>query len=138
MKSNKPVLVIQLPNLINSTHAREFFAEVEPILTADRPRVVFECSEMQQIDSAGVEMLVQCLEKVMHGDGDLKIAALTPEAQVILELTRIDRLFEVFANASDAVESFHGFSVQNVPQTADAWYAGLVPDSVHGSERLAG
>jgi len=98
--------------------------------------VVFECSEVRLIDSAGVDMLVQCLEMVMQRDGDLKLAALTPEARVILELTRIDRLFEIFENAPDAVESFHGFPVHSAPQS-DAWYAGVFPENGHATDRLA-
>jgi hypothetical protein len=31
---------------------------------------------------------------------------------VILELTRVDRLFEIFEKPHDAVESFHRFPVQ--------------------------
>jgi anti-sigma B factor antagonist len=138
MKNSRPVLVIQLPSIVNLRQAREFLSEVEPILTADRPRVVFECSEVRQIDSAGVDMLVQCLEIVMQRDGDLKLAALTPQAKVILELTRIDRLFEIFENVSDAVESFHGFPVQSVPQSADSWYTDLMPENGHSTDRLAG
>lgn len=138
MKTSRPVLVIQLPSMFNLTQARDFLSEVEPILTADRPRIVFECSEVQHIDSAGVDMLVQCLEMVMQRDGDLKLAALTPQASVILELTRVDRLFETFENVSDAVESFHGFPIHGTPQSTDAWFADVVPETRHADERLAG
>jgi hypothetical protein len=34
-----------------------------------------------------------------------------PSSAVILELTRVDRLFEVFDTVSEAVDSFYGFSV---------------------------
>ena len=52
----------------------------------------------------------------MHGNltkqnGDLKLAAIPPASAVILELTRVDRLFEIFATVSEAVDSFYGFSV---------------------------
>ncbi len=136
MNNHRPVLVIQLPRKLNSGLARHFLSEIEPILTADRPRVVFDFSEVAQIDSAGVDMLVRSLEMVMQSDGDLKIASLTPEAGVILELTRVDRLFEIFATASEAVDSFQGFPAHNVPANASAWYTPAFP--ANGQERLAG
>ncbi len=137
MNTNRPVLVIQLPRKLNSGQARHFLSEIEPILTADRPRIVFDFSEVAQIDSAGVDMLVRSLEMVMQSDGDLKIAALTPEAGVVLELTRVDRLFEIFLTASDAVESFQGFPAHNVAANSYAWYTPAFPDNMRG-ERLAG
>src|SRR4051794_41480635 len=117
MKSGRPVLVMQLPTRLNLSEARGFLPEVMAVLKNDRPHIVFDFSEVQQIDSAGVEMLLKCLERVMSLDGDLKLAALTPQASVVLELTRVDRLFEIFNTVDEAVGSFCGFMVQDAPKT---------------------
>src|SRR5215813_7604438 len=137
MKTGRPVLVMQLPTRLNLSEVRGFFPEVMSVLKNDRPHVVFDFSEVLQIDSAGVEMLLKCLERVMGLDGDLKLAALTPQASVILEMTRVDRLFEVFASVDEAVESFRGFMAQEPPKTPAAWYATPFPPN-GTSERLAG
>jgi|SRR5689334_17011635 len=137
MKTGRPVLVMQLPERLNLTEARGFLPEVMAVLRNDRPLIVFDFSEVQQVDSAGVEMLLKCLERVMSLDGDLKLAALTPQASVILELTRVDRLFEVFASVEAAVESFRGFSLREAPQSA-AWYAQLPGNGRAVNDRLAG
>ena len=135
MKTGRPVLVMQLPERLNLTQAREFLPEVMTILKSDRPRMVFDFSEVRQIDSAGVEMLLKCLEKVMKLDGDLKLAGLTPEASIILQLTRVDRLFEIFATVDDAVDSFNGVSLQDMPRNA---HGGFFPGAGQSSDRLAG
>ena len=109
MGTSRPVIVKRMPERINLKHAREFMREVEPFLKADRPQVVFDFSGVRQMDAAGVELLLQCMSEAMKRDGDLKLAALSPQAAVILELTRADRLFEVYENAADAVRSFSGF-----------------------------
>ena len=139
MKTGRPVLVMQLPTKLNLSEAREFLPEVMSVLKNDRPHIVFDFSEVEQIDSAGVEMLLKCLERVMSLDGDLKIAALTPQSSVILEMTRVDRLFEIFATVDEAVESFRGFAVQEVPKASNAWYAAHSPGNGHAANgRLAG
>ena len=135
MKTGRPVLVMQLPARLNLTQAREFLPEVMAILKSDRPRLVFDFSGVRQIDSAGVEMLLKCLEKVMRLDGDLKLAELTPGASVILELTRVDRLFEIYASVDEAVESFNGFSVQD---TTHGSTGAFFPASEPADDRLAG
>jgi anti-sigma B factor antagonist len=138
MKTGRPVLVMQLPPRLNLTHAREFLPEVMTILKSDRPRMVFDFSEVCQIDSAGVEMLLKCLEKVMKLDGDLKLAGLTPEASIILELTRVDRLFEIFSTVDDAVDSFNRFYVPGMPHSSSSVHAGFFPGAEPSNGRLVG
>ncbi len=133
MKTIRPVLVMQLPPRLNLTQAREFLPEVKAVLDEDRPRVVFDFSEVQQIDSAGIEMLLQCLDSIMELDGDLKLASVTPQAAVILQLTRADRLFEIFPTVDRAVESFYGFVTREAAQASGAWLAELKPGNGHAA-----
>ncbi|MGZ4822041.1 MAG: STAS domain-containing protein [Terriglobales bacterium] len=109
MEINRPVVVKRLPERLNMKLARAFCREMEPILNSDRPQVVLDCSQVQQIDAAGVEMLLQCLARVMKRDGDVKLAALSPQIAVVLEMTRTERLFEIYETSSDAVLSFSRF-----------------------------
>jgi anti-sigma B factor antagonist len=122
MHTHGPVLVMELPENLNRQAAQSFLAELQPMLEEERPAIVLECSQIQQMDSAGVEMLLHCLEQAMKRDGDLKLAAVSPSSAVILELMRVDRLFEVFETADEAVRSF-----QSHPSAAMApslpWYA---------------
>ncbi|SRR5258706_8909840 len=111
------VVVKQLPERVTLSQAREILLELVPVLESDRPCLVFDFSEVVQIDSAGIEMMLRCMEETMKRNGDLKLAALSPQVAVILELTRVDRLFEIFATSSDAAESFHRFPVQALRQT---------------------
>lgn len=107
--SSRPVVVKHMPERINLKQAREFLREIQPFLRSDRPQVVFDFSNVRQIDAAGVDMLLHCMGEVMKRDGDVKLASLSPHAAVVLEMTRTDRLFEIYETASDAVRSFSGF-----------------------------
>ncbi len=107
--SSRPVVVKHMPERINLKQAREFLREVQPFLKSDRPQIVFDFSHVKQIDAAGVDMLLHCMGEAMKRDGDVKLASLSPPAAVILEMTRTDRLFEIYQNAVDAVRSFSGF-----------------------------
>ena len=109
MISARPVVVKQLPENLSVEQGRIFFLEVEPSLKADRPRLVLDCSKVRQLDSAGIQMLLHCLEEVMKRNGDIKLAAVPPAAAEILELTKVDSLFETFDNPADAVNSFCQF-----------------------------
>lgn len=94
---------------MNLKQARSFFKEVEPFLNSDRPQIVFDMSQVRQIDAAGVDVLLSCMREAMRHDGDLKLAALSPQAAVVLELTRTGRLFEIYDNSTAAMKSFSSF-----------------------------
>ena len=109
MGTSRPVIVKRMPDRINLQQARDFQREVQPLLRSDRPQLVFDFSAVRRMDAAGVDMLLECMSEVMKHDGDLKLAALSAQAAVVLELTRADRLFEIYETVSDAVRSFSGF-----------------------------
>lgn len=107
--SSRPVVVKRMPERMNLKQARNFYREVQPFLNSDRPQVVFDMSQVRQLDAAGVDVLLQCMRQVVKHDGDLKLAALSREAAVVLELTRTGRLFEIYENSTAAVKSFSSF-----------------------------
>jgi anti-anti-sigma factor len=109
MTSARLVAVKRLPEMLSVKQGRGFFREVESCLNADRPRVVLDCSKVQQLDSAGILVLLRCLEEAMKRNGDVKLAAIPPGAAAILELAKVDHLFEAFDSTDDAVNSFSQF-----------------------------
>src|SRR4051812_44848836 len=105
METSRPVVVKRVPEKLSQRGARQFFKDVQPFLVSDRPQLVFDMSLVRQLDAAGIECLLECLAQVMKRDRDLKLAALSPQAAVMLELTRTDRMFEIYADSTDAARS---------------------------------
>jgi anti-anti-sigma factor len=108
-KSSRPVVVKRMPERMNLKQARNFFREVQPFLNSDRPQIVFDMSQVRHIDAAGVDVLLKCMREAIRHDGDLKLAALSPQAAVVLELTRTGRLFEIYETSTAAMKSFSCF-----------------------------
>src|SRR5579862_682400 len=127
MLTNGPVVVMQMPEQFTGGEVRNFMLELGPLLETNRPRIVLECSQVRALDSAGVEMLLHSLEEVLKRDGDLKLAALSAEAEVFLELMRVARVFEAFPTSEEAVRSFHAMPTEAAPQDAP-WYSATFGD----------
>src|SRR6266404_6788889 len=117
METSRPVVVKRMPDRLNMRQARVFLREVQPFLVSDRPQIVFDLSQVRHLDAAGVDMLLHCMGEAMKRDGDLKLAALSPQAATILEMTRTDRLFEIYNTCSDAVSSFSAFLPNTMRKT---------------------
>lgn len=69
-------------------------------------RMVIDLSEVHFIDSSGLGMLVSGLRLAKKTGGALKLAALNADLKHLFECTRLDRLFEIFADVDQAVQSF--------------------------------
>lgn len=117
MCASRPVIVMLVPERFYKSETSDFRQELKTMLHSERPRIVLDCSGIKHIDSSGVEMLLDCMDEAMKRDGDVKLAAVAPGSAVILELMKVDRLFEVFDSAEEAVRSFQGFPVEEIPQS---------------------
>ena len=109
MDTSRPVVVKRVPENLTVKQARAFLVEIRPLLEHDRPQIVLDFSLMRTIDSAGLDMLLYFAKETAQRDGELKFAALSPEAHVMLNLTRVSRFFDIFDNTIDAVHSFSGY-----------------------------
>jgi anti-sigma B factor antagonist len=105
-KTRTPVLIQRLPQKVNGESVRIFMRSLEDFLKSDGPRMVFDLSQVEEMDAAGVDMLLTCMTEAAKRDGDLKLAGPSPRALVILELTQMDRLFEIFETPAEAAASF--------------------------------
>jgi len=112
MTTERGAIVVELPQRLSSGHVQAFLHSSKALLTADRPRLIFDFSQVRSMDGAGAEMLLHCMERITRQDGDLKLAAVRPEIAIVMELTCIARLFEIFDSTAEAVESFNTFSAE--------------------------
>lgn len=111
------VTVTQLPEIVDAKRGRLFFKELESRINVDRPCIVLDCSRVREMDRFAIHMLLCCLEEAIKRDGDVKLAAVSPSARDTLEMTRVNRLFEIYETEIEAVNSFFR------PQCERATYA---------------
>ncbi len=129
METSRPVVVKRIPERLNAPAAKKFLNEVGPFLRSDRPQLVFDLSQVKQMDAAGVDMLLHCLNQTMKRDGDVKLASLSPQAAIVLEMTRTERLFEIYQNSTDAVRSYSSFLPNAIKHSYAHSYASFAPSA---------
>ena len=67
--------------------------------------IVVDCRELEYMDSTGLGALVKGLKAVMELSGDLRLAGVLPKVKMLLELTRADKVFQLFPSVADALAS---------------------------------
>jgi anti-anti-sigma regulatory factor len=97
-------IMIKLPETFGGKEARRLGRELKNRMS-NAPRIVVDFSRVREMDLAGLEGLLDCIETVAKNDGALQLGEMSPEAAIFLELTRMDQLFNKFP-VFDASESF--------------------------------
>ena len=73
-------------------------------------RIVLDFAWIEYVDSTGLGVLVASLISARHHGAQVKLAALGPRARQVLAIATVDRLFEIFDSADEAIKSFHSRS----------------------------
>ena len=68
----------------------------------DGTNVLFDLSGMVHIDSSGLGVLVQVLQKVKAGGGKVVLASLQPGPKIVFDITKVSRVFEIVPTVADA------------------------------------
>ena len=69
---------------------------------ADGTNVLFDMARMTHIDSSGLGVLVQVLQKVKSGGGKVVLAALQAAPKIVFDITKVSRVFEIVPTVADA------------------------------------
>lgn len=105
-ETRRTISIRKLPMQLDSTHQKAFYRELESCINVDRPCLVLDCSMLAQLDRRAIHLLLCCLEEAMKRNGDVRLAALKPTVRSVLGSTGLDRIFRVFDDISEAVDSF--------------------------------
>jgi len=83
-----------------------FKKEILRLLEAGKVDLVVDCGGLRAVDSTGLGALVRALTESQSGGGQTKLASVGPQLKRLLELTRLDSVFETYDDRAKAVASF--------------------------------
>ena len=69
---------------------------------ADGMNVLFDLTKMAHIDSSGLGVLVQILQKAKTGGGKVVLAGLQQGPKIVFDITKVSRVFEIVPTVADA------------------------------------
>jgi len=110
-------MVLRFPERVSGTQARLFAERISSELHHDRPRVIADLSNVRQIDTTALHVLLECLIEVKRQDGEFYLGAVSPEAATVLELTQMDSVFELLPEVAEASTNLSVAAMDRVPDT---------------------
>ena len=81
-------------------------ADIDALLSAGQHKVLFDLYDLEQIDSSGIGAIIALFKRVRSNRGDVKISRLMGQPKEIFSLLRLDRVFEIYNDFDQALQSF--------------------------------
>ena len=97
------VIVKQIPDGRAKRQRRRFLAEVKELARESyRPQLIIDLPS-GELTSETLDLLLSCVEQMEKSEGRVSVAGASPQAALILELTQLTSVVNVFPSVSEAV-----------------------------------
>lgn len=104
LKSEQKITTVVLSGKLESGDVYCFKIHLDKIIDLN---VIFDFSQLLFIDSAGLGALIGFFKQIRKKGGDVKIVLLNPTILKMFEITRMDRVFKLYASRNDAISAFN-------------------------------
>jgi anti-sigma B factor antagonist len=106
-REREGVVLLDLKGRITiGTEASAFRAAFEQIAAQPGARLLLNMLEVDYVDSTGLGAMVMCSMHLKNSKGVAKLVNVNRRNIELLVMTKIDAIFEVFDDETDAVNSF--------------------------------
>lgn len=101
------VLIISLKGkILDDTQLDELLGTVEDQLTAVGGKAVFDLSELDYINSSGINFCIRLLTKARVHGGDLVLCGIHGKVKTIVEIAKMDEVFKTTDSLDEAIQFF--------------------------------
>lgn len=100
------ILIIKADGDLNSQTADALVESTGKLIDAGLHSIIIDCSELDNISSYGLGVLVRLHKRMDEKIGDVKIASVKGLVANILRITRMNKLFAIYPDVESARKAF--------------------------------
>ncbi|HYE80101.1 MAG TPA: STAS domain-containing protein [bacterium] len=100
------VLIFDIKGELDAKAAPELKERLTDKINQGHTRVLVNLSDISYLDSAGLGVLVSGLKIATRQNGDLRMWGLQEEVKNIFQLTRLNKVFQIFESEEQALGSY--------------------------------
>lgn len=102
---NSDLKLIQPSGILNSSLANQLCQEVDESLKSGDRLILVNLQNVTFIDSSGLGGLVNAFKSARAAGGRLVLCSVAEQARMLLEITGMDQVFEVFSSPAEFEQS---------------------------------
>ena|ERR1035438_9738390 len=106
-REREGVILLDLKGRITIGDEASAFREAfEKVAVQPEPRLILNMLDVDYVDSTGLGAMVMCSMRLKNSNGVAKLVNVNRRNIELMVMTKIDSIFEVFTDETDAVNSF--------------------------------
>ncbi len=106
--NNNDIIIVELGGYVDQTNSAEVEKVISDILKSGKRKIIFDLSELVYMSSAGWGIFVGEIKTVRDQEGDIKLAAMTPEVYEVFQMLEFYHIIQDYVTVQEAVASFPG------------------------------
>ena len=104
--ADNSLTLLTLSGTIETTNASGLEETLERIINDKCYRNVVDLGSVKYISSAGWGIFISEIKRIRRNEGDIKLAAMTPEVREVFELLEFNSILKPFDDKESAVSDF--------------------------------
>ena len=103
---NPTIKVIALEGILDGTKATNFRSQIDQSVREGAEIILVDFSDVTFMDSSGLGALVLALKTIRGAGLKMFLCSINEQIKMLLELTSMDRVFEIFQNQEEFEQKF--------------------------------
>jgi len=100
------VVIVVKEERLDAHNSSELKTQMLTLFEDGKTNLIVDLETVRFVDSSGLGSLVSGFKNASARNGNLKLCSLQPQVKSMFELTRLHRVFEIFASRDEALASF--------------------------------
>jgi anti-sigma B factor antagonist len=102
------VTLLKLSGEIDLNEKPNVMARLDPLIDKKPNSLVIDLSHVSYVDSSGLAIFIDALQRVKKNGGTLALAGLQENVKVVFEIAKLDQVFEIYSNLDEALTDSTG------------------------------
>lgn len=107
IKNLQNVVLLELAGKLDGEGTRELKKTILNLLKSNKKLLHLNLSRVSYINSLGLGILVSIYQEINNADGRITFSQTSKFVQEILESTHLNKVFDIYINDFEALESFN-------------------------------
>lgn len=98
------VLVAHLQMFLDRSGAENFKYVLSERMRAGE-KIILDLEKLVNIDNYGLDALLAVAQKALENNSEIKLAGVSADMQIVLDITKVYQVFEIYSTVEEAVKS---------------------------------
>jgi anti-anti-sigma factor len=109
-EKKEDIVILKVKGSIQHSDTPNFEKELEKLLEENLFKIIIDLTNVKHICSSALGILIAMERKVKRKGGDIRLVITETEVLRVLQITLLNRVFQIYGTLKEAIESFHSIN----------------------------